>query len=70
MHIERCEAQVHAHLDRTRSEIVTIKLSPETKAELMALAQSEGRRISQMAVILLEVALGARAKKNASERIA
>ena len=46
-----------------RSETMTIRLSEEMKAKLMELAHSERRSASQMAVILLEEALGARSEK-------
>jgi predicted transcriptional regulator len=42
---------------------MTIRLSSEMKAELAKLAQAERRSASQMAVILLEEALEARARK-------
>jgi predicted transcriptional regulator len=46
-----------------RSETMTIRLSAEMKAELAKLAKAERRSVSQMAVILLEEALGVRQGK-------
>ena len=46
-----------------RTETITIRVSSEMKAELSKLAKGERRSASQMAVILLEEALAARAVK-------
>ena len=63
VHIERREAQVYIRFAMKRSETMTIRLSAEMKAELAKLAKAERRSVSQMAVILLEEALGVRQGK-------
>ena len=58
-----CDAQVHICSVSKRSETMTIRVCSEMKAVHAQLAKAERRSASQMAVILLEEALEARAVK-------